>query len=159
MKILKKERETLRDLAARYAELAALPVQAERVNRARDINDLKPRRPMVWLNEIPWHELNIDGKLTPVCENEFPRLMEMFFRRQLFRWEYFQADEVLENFFPIPRAYDSTGIGIDIQEHTAVTDEKNNIISHTYIDQLDSMEKVAALKSFSPMVSRNRLNL
>jgi hypothetical protein len=146
MKISQSERETLRGLAKRYAELAALPVQAERVKRACDINDLIPRRPMVWLYEIPWHEMDIDGKLTLTCEDEYARKMEWFFRTMLYRWEYIQADTVLENEFPIPRAYTSTGNGLNIKEDTIATDERNNIISHTYKDQLDTLEKVMALK-------------
>jgi hypothetical protein len=146
VKISKSERETLRGLAKRYAEVAALPVQAERAARATDINDLKPRRPIVWLHEIPWHEMDINGELKLTCEDEFARRMEWHFRSSLYRWEYIQADTVIENEFPIQKAYSSTGIGIDIQESTVTTDARNNIISHSYHDQLDSMEKVAALK-------------
>ena len=147
MNVNQQERVLLRELAQRYAELAALPVQTERYNRGRDINDLKPRRPVVWIDEIPWHEMNIENKLTMVCENHFAREMEWFFRSTLYRWEYFQADMVVENFYPISKRFDNTGIGINISEHTLAADDKNHIISHDYgIDQLDTIEKVEALK-------------
>jgi len=44
-------------------------------------------------------------------------------------------------------------MGIDVQEHQLTTDDQNHIVSHSYIDQLDTMEKVAALKK--PMVKAN----
>ncbi|MCL2286113.1 MAG: hypothetical protein FWC32_07060 [Firmicutes bacterium] len=140
------EKNTLRSLAKQYAEIAKDPVNTERRSRARDINDLKPRRPIVWLDEIPWHEMNIDNKLTLTCESEMARGMEWFFRMMLFRWEYIQADMVADNFFPIPKAYENTGMGIRINEHQIATDDRNYIVSHHYIDQLDTMDKVRALK-------------
>jgi len=141
-----KERNVLRDLAKRYWDIAQDPVNTERRNRARDINDLKPSRPVVWLGEIPWHEMDIDGKLKLTCESEMTRNMEWYMRTVLFSWEYLQTDMVVERFFPISKAYKNSGMGIKIQEHKIATDDKNYIVSHHYIDQLDTMEKVLALK-------------
>jgi len=146
MNITKRERETLRELAKVYAETAALPVQAERMSRGRDINDLKPRRPMVWLHELPWHEFDSDAKLALTCEDDFARHMEMFFRRTLFRWEHFQADMVVENAFPIGKGYTDSGMGLPIQEDQLWTDDRNYVVSHHYKDQLDNLEKVQALQ-------------
>jgi len=140
------DKTILRDLAKRYADIAQDPVNAERKARARDINDLKPRRPIVWLDEIPWHEMDIDGKLKLVCECEQAREVEWFLRSVLFRWEYFQADMVVENFYPISKAYTNTGFGLHVKEYQIATDDKNYIVSHHYIDQLDTIEKVRALK-------------
>ena len=147
------EKQALQTLAERYAELAVLPIQKERKNRARDINDLKPSRPIVWLDEIPWHEMDIDGKLKLSCEDEFARQMEWFFKSTLYRWEYIQADMVVEPYFPIGKAYTTSSIGIDVVEHQIATDEQNHIVSHHYIDQLDTLEKVEALKN--PIVTAN----
>ncbi|MCL2404660.1 MAG: hypothetical protein FWC92_03830 [Defluviitaleaceae bacterium] len=145
MKFTPKDREILRELANKYAALAALPVQKERYERGRDINDLKPRRPMVWLHEIPWHEMDIDGNLTLYCQDDFARRMEQHFRMTLYRWEYIQGDMVVRNSYNIPRHYTTTGMGVDINEHVLSTDDNNHIISHSYLDQLDTIEKVNAL--------------
>jgi len=153
MKIAPKEKSVLQELAKKYAELAALPVQKERYQRGKDINDLKPRRPMVWLDEIPWHEMDIDGNLNLVCEGEFARNMEQFFRRTLYRWEYIQGDMVVENVFNIHRDFTSTGTGIEVRENLLSTDDRNNIISHYYLDQLDTMEKVEAIHN--PVLTAN----
>ena len=146
MKVTPKEKQILRELARQYADLAALPVQRERYERGRDINDLKPRRPMVWLDEIPWHEMDIDGNLQLLCEDDFARQMESHFRRTLYRWEYLQGDMVVENVYNVPRHYTSTGMGIEVHEDKLSTDERNHIISHYYLDQLDTKEKVEALR-------------
>jgi len=142
---------TLQDLAKRYAQLAAMPLQKERRDRARDINDLTPRRPIVWLDEIPWHEMDIDGKLRLTCQDEFAKQMEWFFKTTLYRWEYIQADMVVEPYFPINKAHSISSIGIGVEEHQLSTDDQNNIVSHSYIDQLDTIEKVEALKE--PLVT------
>jgi len=152
--ICKQEKTVLRDLAKRYKELAVLPVQIERHNRARDINDLKPRRPVVLINEIPWHEMDIDGKMLLVCKDPFARMMEWRFRSTLFRWEYLQADMVVEDFFPIVRAYNNSGIGLDVEEDRLSSDENNNVVSHHFKDQLDTMEKVMALKE--PIITADK---
>jgi hypothetical protein len=146
MYIAPDEKKLLRQLARRYAELAALPVQAERRERAGDINDLKPRRPILWLHEIPWHEMNRDNALTLICEDEFARGMEWFFRVALYRWKYIQADTILENEYPIYKNFFSSGNGLTIRENVLSTDDRNNIVSHYFLDQLDTLEKVNALR-------------
>ncbi|MDR0396997.1 MAG: hypothetical protein LBH66_06810 [Oscillospiraceae bacterium] len=146
MNISANDRAVLRGLAKRIAEIAASPSNAERVARAKDTHSLKPVRPLVWLDEIPWHEMDFDGLLTPRCETEDARAIETGFRRTLMRWDYFQADMVVPPYYYIDKAYTDSGIGLDVQEDVLATDQSNNIISHRYIDQLDTPEKVDALK-------------
>jgi len=55
------DKDTLRRLAARWAAVAALPIHREKAALWQQLNDRRPGgRPMVWINEIPWHEM--DGK-------------------------------------------------------------------------------------------------
>jgi len=144
---LPSEKSILQDLARRYAELSHHPKSIERRTRAMQINDLTPGlKPIVWLHEIPWHEMDIDGKLQCKCETEMGRRMEWHFRSTLFRWEYIQADTVVEDYFAIPKAYYGTGMGLNVNEDQLATDENNYIVSHHYKDQLDTMDKVQALK-------------
>ena len=55
-----KDVEVVRELAARVAELAALPVQQDRIREWQALNGLRPERPMAMIDEIPWHELASD---------------------------------------------------------------------------------------------------
>jgi hypothetical protein len=47
-------------------------VNRERERRIRDIHGLKRDvRPILWFEQIPWHELNGTGELTLRCEGDF----------------------------------------------------------------------------------------
>lgn len=143
---LREDERILRELAKRYRELAALEVNRERRARLCAVNDLKTGlRPGVWIDEIPWHELNFDGSLTLQCEDSFARSMEQFFRRALFRWKYFQADMVLEEYYPLEKICTDNGDGLEIREEIKQTDAENNIASHAYCDVLDTEEKLGKL--------------
>ncbi|MDR1599907.1 MAG: hypothetical protein LBS11_08590 [Oscillospiraceae bacterium] len=146
MSISANDRAALRELAKRVAEAAASPVNAKRVQRSKDTHSLKPVRPLVWLDEIPWHEMDFDGLLTPRCEDEEARAIEIGFRRLLMRWDYFQADMVVSPYFYVDKAYTDSGIGLDVSEDVLAVDRSNNIVSHRYVDQLDTPEKVDALE-------------
>jgi len=148
------EKNIIRELAKQYAALANDKVNAERVARIRRINGLKPDRPPVWINELPWHELDIDGELALHCENPQAREMEFFFRSNMFRWKYFQADMVLDDMYFINKSFSSTGYGLAVSEQTIGTDAKNRVVSHHYVDQLDTEEKVDMLKL--PVITVNR---
>ncbi|GHV84112.1 hypothetical protein AGMMS50212_14520 [Spirochaetia bacterium] len=140
------DKAILRELAKKYAELAADEVNIERVRRIKDMNGLKEVRPPVWVDEVPWHEMDFDGSLTLKCECEAARVLEQYFRRVQYRWKYFQADMVVENTISVIKVYESTGMGIEIDEQTTSPDPNNPIVSHHYEDQLDTEAKVASLK-------------
>jgi hypothetical protein len=139
------DKKLLRELAKKYRELSGNAVNQERIQRIRDMHNLIPVRPPVWIDEIPWHEMDINGELTLGCESDEGRKMEQFFRRILFRWKYFQVDMVVEEVYYINKAYTDSGFGLTVKEETASTNPDNNIISHQYEDQLDTEAKVDAL--------------
>ena len=141
--ITKEEMYLLRELAKQYKELAVLPEQKEHRDRARNINSLVPERPVVWIDEIPWHEMDIDGQLQLRCQDAFARDMEKFFRQTLYRWQHIRADMVIEDFYSINKAFSSTGLGVEVADETIAVDDHNNIVSHHYIDLLDTEEKLA----------------
>ena len=60
-----KDRDILRTLAGEVAAIAALPIQNEKRRLWRALNALKPERPMVLVEEVPWHEIGI----TLECED------------------------------------------------------------------------------------------
>ncbi len=155
------DRHILRELAKRHRELAAHEANAERVRRIRRINGLVPQRPIVWIDEIPWHEMDIDGELRLRCEGEQARRVEDYFRRVQFRWKHFQADMVVEDTFYVPKSYRTSDTGVHIRETTLATDGQNHIVSHHYEDQLDTDDKVDALRlpviTARPEVDRENL--
>jgi hypothetical protein len=60
----------------------------------------------------------------------------------LFQREYFPGDQYFENIYPLQKRYESTKFGFTIRENRLITDEKNNILSHAFIDQLENESDV-----------------
>ena len=151
--VSEQDRTLLRELAKQVMDLARNDENLKRIRRIREMHSLKSVRPPVWIDEIPWHEMDINGELVLTCESKEARNMEQFFRRILYRWKYIQADMVVEDTFYVPKTYSDSGIGITIREKTISTNAANHIVSHHYEDQLDTEEKVEALQL--PLIKSN----
>lgn len=137
-----KDKQIVRELAARYMELAQSERQAENFRRMRDTNDLKLVRPPVLLDEIPWYQINIDDELTCLCEDDRARKIEEFLRHRLYYAKHFKADTAFEPFYRVTMAYDSTGVGVKRRENILRTDSQNNIVSHGFEDVLEDESSV-----------------
>ena len=94
----------IRELATSVAEIAALPVQGETIGLWKALNGLKPVRPMVMIDQVPWHEMDVEGELALQCEDEFCRAVEMQLRRTLYAWKHMRGDMVVEPVVEIPKA-------------------------------------------------------
>lgn len=141
-----KDQGILRELAKAYGEIAANPVNGERVERIKRINGLVADRPVVWIDEIPWHEMDIEGQLTLHCEDPFARNIEWHLRSTLFRWRYFQGDMVVELAYYVQKVCHVSGPGVSVSESTVATDKRNNIISHQYEDVLATEDQLDQLQ-------------
>jgi len=139
--------KTLRKLAQEYYALAMSPINTERMALHRAVNDLKMERPIVLLDEIPWHEINFDNSLTLQCTEPILRGVEDFLRKKMFQWKYFPGDMILPPFVSVYKCIKSTGIGIKVQEEILDTASNGgNIVSHKYIDQLATEEDLEKIK-------------
>ena len=77
MTAMDRDRNIVRALAGELAELAQQPEQQERIEGWKRVNSLQPHRPMLWITEIPWGEIEQDvEELTPVCEDDQVRGVE-----------------------------------------------------------------------------------
>jgi hypothetical protein len=129
------DRIILRELAARVAEIAALPVQDEKRALWRRLNALDPARPMVMVDQVCWHEMDLDGSLALRCEDPECRTYETGLRRTLFQWAHFPVDRVVEPWIDVSMAVENTGFGIRTEQQTAVTDAANDVVGHRYVNQ------------------------
>ena len=77
------EIDILKSLAEEWAAIAALPVHEEKTYLWQKLNDLESDRPMVWINEIPWHEMNYNDELTLCCKNNWARSQEDLMRKTI----------------------------------------------------------------------------
>ena len=84
-------------------------------------------RAMVMIDQIPWHEMDVNGELTLQSEDGFCRSIETQLRQTLYRWKHMRADMVVEPFVTISKAVRGTGFGVQVNEETAVTDPRNGI--------------------------------
>lgn len=136
----------VRELAKRYMEIACSEKQQRTNQRMKDTNDLKIVRPPVIMDEIPWYQMNIDDELTCLCQDPRARDLEYSLRIALYRWKYFRCDAILDPFFRIGKAYDSTGIGVSLREDILKTENANHIVSHQYGDVLENEDAVNQLR-------------
>lgn len=145
MELKKEEVKVLRTLANTYMEIASLPVQREKMEQWKAFNRHDGTRPMVLIDQLPWHELNRDGELTCVTEDPFFRDIEFTLRSTIYKWKHFPVDMVVEPFLTIPFAADNSGYGLKVMEKTAVTDKDNAVVSHAFRNQLaeeEDLEKI-----------------
>jgi hypothetical protein len=142
-----RDREVLRTLAGEVAGIAALPEQQETIGLWKALNGLRPVRPMALLDEVPWHEMDVDGELALRCQDETCRGFEQVLRRTLYTWRHMRADMVVEPVIEVPKVIRTTGFGIDLQETTLAVDPHNEIVSHEYVDQLADEESVARIRA------------
>lgn len=140
------ELAVLRQLAYEYFQASQSEKNEERRILHRAVNDLKMIRPVVLIDEVPFHELNTDGSLTLQCVDPDFREAENFFRKKLFQWKHFPADMILTPFYPVHKVFYESEIGLDVEENTLAVDANNNIISHEYHDQLSTYEDLEKIK-------------
>ena len=109
MHITKQERQILRELAMRVADIASPPVQAEKVRLWRNLNALKPQRPMVLADpQGGWRELLPDSALQ--CEHL--RSWEWTLRSTIFRHEHIHDDYPITDAFNVGWAIHIGGYGL-----------------------------------------------
>ncbi len=145
MPITTQDKHTLRDLAHQVAEIAALPAQQETIDLWKALNDLHPVRPMVLIDQIPWHEMDVDRELALRTEDPFCQAIETRLRRTLYLWRHMRVDMIVEPFVDIPKAIHGAHLGIRPIEDRAVLDPDNDVVGHYYIDQLQTesdLEKI-----------------
>ena len=107
-----KEKDIVRSLACRVADLSALPVMEERKLLWKNKNALRDARPAVLtFPEGAWHELLPAGILR--CESLPAREMEWKLRARIYRYEHFYDDFVVEPVYNVYRAVQSTGFGLE----------------------------------------------
>ena len=93
--ISKNDKEVLRKLALELAEYASLPIHKEKAEMWKRLNGLEKVKPMIWMNEIPWHELGPEVNLLETT-NELCQRQEKRIRQLLYQWKHMPGDMVLE---------------------------------------------------------------
>ena len=107
------EVKKLQELAKRMAEIAALPVQAQKAKLWTDHNDLKTTEPLVFIDpENGWNECIPADTLS--CRAPMARVWEMFLKKQIYWYEVLKDDKVIEPYFDVPYSFSNTGWGVEL---------------------------------------------
>ncbi len=133
----KKEREVLRRLADKVRTIAELPCQQQNRTLWQRLNDLEPCRPMVWINEIPWHEMKVSNELDLKCRHPLCRRAEEQLRQTIYCWNYMPVDRVVEKSFYAPMAIKDSGFGITEAIDFRQEDTESTILSREFKPQIN----------------------
>ncbi|MGL4736663.1 MAG: hypothetical protein ACRCW2_04320 [Cellulosilyticaceae bacterium] len=141
-----KDKIILQELGKKYAEIAHLDQQQTNITNWQRLNSLSPgAKPMVMIDQLPWHELNSNDELTLQCEDPFCRSIENHLRQTLYKWTHMATDMVVMPYIGIGKVISSTGIGISIDEEIGFTDKNNDVVAHKYSDSLADEEALAKI--------------
>ncbi len=143
----KNDRAVLRELGRQVAEIAALPEQQKTIALWKANNGLKPVRAMVMIDQMPWHEMDVDGELTLRTEDEFCRGLETRLRRTLYLWKHMRADMVVEPVVEMSKAIRGADFGLRTNEEIAVSDPCNDVVGHRYLDQIRTDEDLLKIRT------------
>jgi len=143
MKISDADKNVLRELGRRQAEIGNLPVQKEKAALWRQLNGLTRTRPLVWINEIPWWEMNFDDELTLRTEDEFCRGIETGLRRTLYQWDHMRADMVVDPEIQCPYAVRDTGFGLEVN---AVRSDAEGMTAADYLPVIKTEEDIEKIQ-------------
>jgi hypothetical protein len=137
----------VRDLSARVAEIAALPIQEEKRALWRKLNAKKPVRPMVTIDQVCWNEMNVGEELTLKCVDPECRGYEDELRRTLYQWKHFPVDMVVEPFMRVHKAVMNSGFGVDVKQDIAVSDPTNSVVGHAFVNQFETDADLEKIKT------------
>ncbi|MFQ9681579.1 MAG: hypothetical protein ACLRZH_17105 [Ruthenibacterium lactatiformans] len=140
------DQQILTQLAKEYREVAFAPVNEERRALWKALNGLRECRPLIMMDQLPWHELDVDGDLKLRCRDADARIVEDALRKQLYQAKYFPADKVFEPYLELPKTIEGYHHGVVRREVTLAADEKNDVVSHSYVSQLSSESDLENLK-------------
>ncbi len=141
-----RDRIELRELGKKVAEFAAEPVNDTRKRQWEHCNKLDAEKPMVWFDEVCWHEMNVDDELTLRTEHPFCRQIEAELRQQIYLWRHMQGDMVIEPVIYAPLAITNTGIGINKEMDIVKTDDKNDVVSRHFIITIKDEDDIDKIK-------------
>jgi hypothetical protein len=151
--LTQKDRDTLRRLASDVAEIAALPVHKEKARLWQKLNDLQPERPMVWINEICWNEMNVNHELTLTSEHPWARDQERDLRQTLYQWRHLPGDMIVNDYLASPLLFHSTDFGIVENVDIVRTDENSDVVSRHFQVQIKDFADLQKIKM--PRVSHD----
>jgi len=151
----RRDTDILRTLANDLAAIAALPVHREKARLWQRLNDLDSVRPMVWINEICWQEMNVNDELTLRCCHPWARDQERELRRTLYQWRHLPADMIVSDYLACPLLFHSTDFGITEDVDVVKTDDASDVVSRHFKIQIADWSDLEKIRM--PVVTHNAM--
>ena len=106
-----RDKELLRTLAKKVAEIAARPIESEKRKLWYQHNDLGDTRPLIFCDpENGWYEIIPHDRL--VCEGDLARIWEFKLRKEIFWGEKMGDDRVIEPIFKVQYVFQEINRGM-----------------------------------------------
>ncbi len=140
-----KSNDVLRELAKKYTEIANSDQNHANITLHRRVNDLKPSRPVVLIDEIPWEEMEIGDELTIVSDDPVLQAVEQYMRQTVYKWNHMRADMVVPPYIGIQKVIHSSGIGITPQRDGSYHEGRGDAKDIQYVNQIDTEEDLEKL--------------
>ena len=140
------ETAVLRGLAKQYADIAALPVHAQKREMWLKLNSINMERPMLLIDQIPWNEMDVDGSLICQVNEPYWRGVEWNLRTCIYKWKHMPADMVFNPYICLPRPIENSGWGIErkISQHIILEEgaTASSSVFDNQIQDMDDLEKI-----------------
>jgi hypothetical protein len=143
--------QRLRALAARWMQIACLPIMNRRKELWRSVKDIKAERPMILIDTGEIIDFVADEELS--CKSSFAREIERYMLQNIFQFEEIGDDVVLEPYFHIGWQLKFSDYGFVMNKQTA-RDEQGREIGYAMKPSIESVEDLKELKIRSMLVDR-----
>jgi len=155
--ISQSDKEILRDLGRKVFEIATSKANEEYIELQESINRLEMTKPIIYIYEIPWHEMNVHGELDLKTKHPLCRRYEERLRRIIYKWNHGLGAPVDDPRFtypglepviiqPVQDYIHDSGYGLQVQEDIVKTDERNPVVSHRFHVQIKCEEDIEKIR-------------
>ena len=151
--VSQRDRATIRELAAKWMELASLPVMNERKRLWKAVHDLKAQRPVI-LFETGW----IEGFVSPDelrCEDPLLRSVEQNMRVTLRQAELLDDDLVVEPYYRVGWRMKFSDYGVPVEIRSA-THQEETALAYSFSFPIARPEDIDKLKRRTMAVDREK---
>jgi len=138
-------KKIIRELALQVAEISANQYD-KKVQEWKDFNTFKSSRPMVVIDQLPWHELNPDTDMKILTEGDaLAQRLEWHLRKMIYCYKNFPVDMVVLPYIEV-LMHREGGFSFDVSQDISAIDEKNTGCTshayHGYIKNEDDLDKL-----------------
>jgi hypothetical protein len=151
---MKQDKERIRELARRWAEIAADPVMADRKELWRKVRDLKQVRPMILIETSC-----IDGFINEEdlhCEDQYLRGVERHMLRSIKQFDTLGDDIVIEPYYRIRAELEEHDFGVDVEMKPAMMPGGETSLGYSFNFPIREPEDIAKLRKRPAVANREK---